>query len=177
MVEDGYAEIRSLWNSTKRAARHARRCVEDVVAAVGLRLAASLASKPKMFLDLFLLPHGLGENGNMPVKSEPKERPIIRMLLSACDNGAWNGAALDWAEEKQDRAFEVIATNPNGKRLALEHTLIQPFVGEKFDSEVFMRAFGRIEKNRRWWSPSATSMSSLRWPRSRRVTTGTVREM
>jgi len=29
----------------------------------------------------------------------------------------------------------------------LEHTLIQPFVGEKFDSHVFSKAFGQIEKN------------------------------
>jgi hypothetical protein len=83
----------------------------------------------------------------MPVKAEPKERPIIRMLLSACDNGAWQQAQLDWVEEKQDGAVEVIATRTDGRQLALEHTLIQPFVGEKFDSEVFMRAFGRIEKN------------------------------
>lgn len=83
----------------------------------------------------------------MPVKIEPKERPIIRMLLSACDNGAWQHAYLDWVEEKKDGAVEVIATLPCGSQLALEHTLIQPFVGEKFDSEVFMRAFGRIDKN------------------------------
>ncbi len=83
----------------------------------------------------------------MPVKTEPKERPIIRMLLSACEDGAWKDASLDWVEEKQDGAVEVIATRPDGATLALEHTLIQPFVGEKFDSEVFMKAFGRIEKN------------------------------
>ncbi|MGA2215347.1 MAG: hypothetical protein ABSH31_18885 [Bryobacteraceae bacterium] len=83
----------------------------------------------------------------MPVKAEPKERPIIRMLLAACDNGAWQHAQLDWVEEKQDGAVEVIATRTDGTRLALEHTLIQPFGGEKFDSEVFIRAFGRIEKN------------------------------
>jgi hypothetical protein len=69
------------------------------------------------------------------------------MLLSACENGAWKGASLDWVEEKQDGAVEVIATRADGNSLALEHTLIQPFVGEKFDSEVFMKAFGRIEKN------------------------------
>ena len=44
-------------------------------------------------------------------------------------------------------AVEVIATRTDGTSLALEHTLIQPFVGEKFDSETFMKAFGRIEKN------------------------------
>ena len=83
----------------------------------------------------------------MPVKSEPKERPLILMLLSACDAGAWQQALLDWVEEKADGAVEVIATRPDGTQLAFEHTLIQPFVGEKFDSEVFIRAFGRIEKN------------------------------
>ena len=83
----------------------------------------------------------------MSAKAEPKERLIVQMLLSACDNGAWQHAFLDWVEEKQDGAVEVIATRTDGTRLALEHTLIQPFVGEKFDSEVFMRAFGRIEKN------------------------------
>jgi hypothetical protein len=87
------------------------------------------------------------ENKGMPVKSEPKERPLILMLLSACDTGAWQQALLDWVEEKADGAVEVIATRPDGTQLALEHTLIQPFVGEKFDSEVFSRAFVRIEKN------------------------------
>jgi len=83
----------------------------------------------------------------MPVKSPPKERPIIEMLLSAYENDTWKGSSLDWVEEKQDGAVEVIATRADGKTLALEHTLIQPFVGEKFDSEAFIKAFGRIEKN------------------------------
>jgi hypothetical protein len=83
----------------------------------------------------------------MPVKSQPKERPIIEMLLSAYENGAWVGASLDWVEERQDGAVEVVATNASGNSLALEHTLIQPFVGEKFDSEVFNSAFGHIERN------------------------------
>ena len=50
-------------------------------------------------------------------------------------------------EEKPGGAVEIVATRADGLRLALEHTLIQPFVGEKFDSEIFMRAFGRIEEN------------------------------
>ena len=83
----------------------------------------------------------------MPVKSQPKERPIIEMLLSAYENDTWKGSSFDWVEEKQDGAVEVVATRADGKTLALEHTLIQPFVGEKFDSEAFIKAFGRIEKN------------------------------
>jgi hypothetical protein len=83
----------------------------------------------------------------MPAKADPKERPIIKMVLSGCDNRAWKSVQLDWVEEKEDGAVEVIATAKDGRRLALEHTLIQPFVGEKFDSQIFVRAFGRIEKN------------------------------
>jgi len=69
------------------------------------------------------------------------------MLLSVYENDAWKTASLDWVEERQDGAVEVIATKADGVTLALEHTLIQPFVGEKFDSEKFIKAFGRIEKN------------------------------
>jgi hypothetical protein len=69
------------------------------------------------------------------------------MLLSAYENDAWKTASLNWVEEKEDGAVEVIATKADGVTLALEHTLIQPFVGEKFDSEIFIRAFGRIDKN------------------------------
>src|SRR5258708_5433691 len=83
----------------------------------------------------------------MPVKSPPKERPLIEMFLSAYEYGTWKGATLDWVEERLERAVEVVATRADGTTLALEHTLIQPFVGEKFDSERFMRAFGLIEKN------------------------------
>lgn len=87
------------------------------------------------------------DNCTMPVKGQPKERPIIEMLLSAYENGAWKAASLDWVEERQDGAVEVIATKADGTTLGLEHTLIQPFVGEKFDSKAFMEAFGHIDKN------------------------------
>jgi len=83
----------------------------------------------------------------MPVKSPPKERPLIEMFLSAYEYDTWKDAGLDWVGERQDGAVEVVATRADGATLALEHTLIQPFVGEKFDSERFMRAFGLIEKN------------------------------
>lgn len=54
---------------------------------------------------------------------------------------------MDWLEDAEDNAVELLATKSDGTSLALEHTLIQPFVGEKFDSERFMRAFSKIEMN------------------------------
>jgi hypothetical protein len=83
----------------------------------------------------------------MPAKSPPRERPLILMLLSACDDGAWSTAVPDWIEERVDGAVEVIARRGDGATLAIEHTLVQPFVNEKLDSAAFMEAFGRIDRN------------------------------
>jgi len=89
----------------------------------------------------------------MPVKSARKERPLIELFLSSYENDDWKSCALDWLEDKQDGAVEVRATKLDGTSLALEHTLVQPFVGEKFDSERFLRAFLRINNNPALVSP------------------------
>jgi hypothetical protein len=83
----------------------------------------------------------------MPIKSEPRERPFIKMFLSAYEGGLWKDAIPDWVEETQDGAVEVIATRADGTTLAIEHTILQPFVGEKRDSFEFMEALARIDKN------------------------------
>src|SRR5208337_5434883 len=83
----------------------------------------------------------------MPVKSAPRERPLIKMFLAGYENSSWEAATLNWVEETLDGAVEVIATRADHLTLAIEHTIIQPFVGEKRDSVEFTEAFGRIEKN------------------------------
>jgi hypothetical protein len=83
----------------------------------------------------------------MPVKSPSRERPLLLMFLAEYENGVWKSAALDWVEERIDGAVEVVAERADGGKLAIEHTIVQPFVDEKKDSNVFMKAFGRIEKN------------------------------
>ena len=50
-------------------------------------------------------------------------------------------------EERIDGAVEVVAERADGRKVAIEHTIVQPFVDEKKDSNIFMKAFGRIEKN------------------------------
>jgi hypothetical protein len=80
--------------------------------------------------------------------AEYPERPFIRMFLSGYASGAWKDASLNWIEETQENAVEVVATSSTGKTLALEHTLIELFAGEKYDSTIFVEAFEtRIEKN------------------------------
>jgi hypothetical protein len=76
------------------------------------------------------------------------ERPLIEMFLSGHEQGAWKGADLNWIEETEENAVEVIATRSDKKTLAIEHTLIELFNGEKYDSTIFTEAFeARIEKN------------------------------
>jgi hypothetical protein len=83
----------------------------------------------------------------MHVKSPRNERPPLLMFLAEYENGAWISAAQDWVEERIDGAAEVVAERADGGKLAIEHTIVQPFVDEKKDSNIFMKAFGRIEKN------------------------------
>lgn len=81
-----------------------------------------------------------------PPRQHP-ERPIIEMLLSEYENGTWKGASLEWLEDKERNAVEVVATKGHGETVALEHTLIEKFVGEKDDNQSLMCAFARIDKN------------------------------
>ena len=80
----------------------------------------------------------------MPAKPE---RPLIKVFLSAYENEGWKNAELRWLEEEQDGAVEVLATRSDGVTLALEHTLIQLFSGEKEDSTRFTKIFSRIERS------------------------------
>jgi len=83
--------------------------------------------------------------------AEPRvypERPLIEMFLAGYEQGAWKDATRNWVEETEENAVEVIASRADGTILALEHTLIELFVGEKYDSTIFTEAFEpRIEKN------------------------------
>jgi len=48
-------------------------------------------------------------------------------------------------ENRQTPAVEAVACDDDGTTLAFEHTLIEPFEGEKDDSNRFMRVFGSLE--------------------------------
>ena len=56
-----------------------------------------------------------------------------------------------WADqiERNKKAVEAIAHDRiSGKTLAIEHTLIQPFEGEKDDAQKFLAAFECVERER-----------------------------
>ncbi len=47
--------------------------------------------------------------------------------------------------ERQKPAVEAVAHDKTGNRLAIEHTLLQPFVGERDDSQRFLAAIAPLE--------------------------------
>ncbi len=83
----------------------------------------------------------------MPTKPR-REKRLIELFISAYESDSWRGAHLDWLDERQDGAVEVLATRSDGKTLAIEHTIIEPFVGEKEDFAFFAPMFLPIENDK-----------------------------
>jgi hypothetical protein len=81
----------------------------------------------------------------MPTKSRREDR-LITLFLSAYEDDTWTGAIIDWVDQRQNRAVEAVATRSDGRTLAIEHTLIQLFSGERTDFERF-KPFLRIESD------------------------------
>jgi len=77
-----------------------------------------------------------------------RENTFIERFLSAYENQTWADARMEWLDEKVDGAVEAIATRSDGKTLAIEHTIIEPFVGEKRDFSFFEAAFLKIEEDK-----------------------------
>ena len=69
-----------------------------------------------------------------------RERELIELLLSEYEAGEFKDSHIDWLEDKTNGAVECLATSPSGETVAIEHTLIQLFVGEKDDSNRFTQA-------------------------------------
>jgi hypothetical protein len=49
------------------------------------------------------------------------------------------------ADNRQTPAVEAVASDVGGETIAIEHTLVQPFDGERKDTDRFMKVFGRLE--------------------------------
>ena len=77
----------------------------------------------------------------MPTDSR-REHTLIDLFLSCYGNDSWANCELDWLEKRKDGAVEVLATRSDGKTLAIEHTLIQPFARDKEDFAYFRKSFG-----------------------------------
>ena len=80
-----------------------------------------------------------------------REDAFIKLFISAYERGSWSEATLikPDAINRTSAAVDQVATRESdGKRLAIEHTIIEPFVGEKQDFVFFDSAFLKIEQDK-----------------------------
>jgi hypothetical protein len=78
-----------------------------------------------------------------------REDPFIVRFLSAYENGSWATAEIRWLDKEMAGAVDALATrSSDGKKLAIEHTIIEPFVNEKEDFAIFEPAFLKIEEDK-----------------------------
>ena len=78
----------------------------------------------------------------MPSKPGKDDEVFVELFVSAYENFAWAGSHIDWLDQQIDGAVEALVTRKDKKTMAIEHTLIEPFVGDKRD---FFAAF------KKWW--------------------------
>jgi hypothetical protein len=80
-----------------------------------------------------------------------REDPFIKLFLSAYENYSWADADLlkpDTIDRTNPAVDQVAKRKSDGKTLAIEHTIIEPFVQEKEDYASFAQAdFVGIEKD------------------------------
>jgi hypothetical protein len=78
--------------------------------------------------------------------TERREDRIIRLFLSAFEENSWKNASLDFQDKRMDGTVEVVATRlSDGATLAVEHTLIEPFIDDRKDLAQFTPAFERVQ--------------------------------
>jgi hypothetical protein len=79
-----------------------------------------------------------------------REDPFIKLFLSAYDGGSWADAKLEKPDaiDRTNPAVDQLATRKSDSRtLAIEHTIVEPFVGDKEDFASFAPAFLEIEND------------------------------
>ena len=77
----------------------------------------------------------------MPAKNK-RDTALIRLFVSAYENGTWGADELQIPDEQFDGAIDgFVERKSDGRRLAIEHTLIQPYVEDRADLAWFKQNF------------------------------------
>jgi hypothetical protein len=82
--------------------------------------------------------------------TEEQKDPFITLFLSAYEENSWADADISKpdAVDRQNPAVDMLATRKaDGTTLAVEHTIIEPFVGDKEGFASFGPAFLAIEQD------------------------------
>lgn len=75
---------------------------------------------------------------------------LVKMFLSQfkdSDGKSYTLKARPDVEDRKAKAVEAIAVADNGRTLAIEHTYIQPFEGQRADDVPFLRVFEQLRKD------------------------------
>jgi hypothetical protein len=83
----------------------------------------------------------------MPSRPGRDDEVFVKLFVSAYENFAWAGSNIDPLDQRIDGAVEALVSRSDGTTLAIEHTLIEPFVGDKRDFASFEKALLNIEKD------------------------------
>jgi hypothetical protein len=79
-----------------------------------------------------------------------REDPFIKLFLSAYEDGSWADADVtkpDAIERKNPAVDQLATRKSDGRTVAVEHTIIEPFVGDKEDFAAFEAAYLAIEQD------------------------------
>src|SRR5438445_4240432 len=83
----------------------------------------------------------------MPTKNK-RETGLIKLFVSAYENGAWKASRLEVPDEKIDGGVDgFIKRDSDGRRLAIEHTLIQPNTDDRQDCALFEQKLLPLERD------------------------------
>ena len=82
----------------------------------------------------------------MPTRRR-RENTFIQQFLSAYEDFSWAEANIQWLDEVIDGTVEALVTRSDGGTLALEHTIVEPFIGDKEDFAFFSQIFLPIEND------------------------------
>ncbi|MCY3756936.1 MAG: hypothetical protein OXG96_04370 [Acidobacteria bacterium] len=74
-----------------------------------------------------------------------REDAIIKLFVSAYEDFAWKNSCICWLDRAIDGAVDAFITRSDGKTIAIEHTLIQPFEDDRAELEGFKATFLPIE--------------------------------
>jgi hypothetical protein len=83
----------------------------------------------------------------LPTTRRP-ENKTIRLFVSGYENGAWKDSTLTFPDEVKDGEIDGFAERSDGATLAIEHTVVEPFVGDIADQAEMLSMFPLIEDDR-----------------------------
>ena len=84
----------------------------------------------------------------MPAKPGKDDEVFVKLFLSAYEDDSWADAEIILLDQLIDGTVEALATRKSDRTtLAIEHTLIEPFMGDKRDFAAFKQVFLGIEND------------------------------